>query len=241
MIKIPQKKRYSFLVLLISAIFLAVYYSIPLSEKLNSFLRLIDPVFDENTPIIYLSSGEISFDRQAPHQIVLENGVHILFDAFADSTVLDTLPPFSILVATDKILYKTKEETKEILVKDIEIERDHIEINPVKVGILLKKFSSVLLVSTSFFVFIGFFICMNIIVLIAGGIGIMIDSFSNGPFTFPALFNFAGFLFALFVIFWVLFGFSSIIALKYFLIAFLTLYIFVIYFSVRFSHRLNIS
>jgi hypothetical protein len=237
MIRIPQKKSFSFAVILICAVLLTVFYGIPLSDKMDALLKTVDPIFDSSTPIVNLRSGELDFDGTIPHRINLENGIQILFEYEADSTLLDSLPNYSTLLTTEAIYYKNKEKIKQISVQNIETEKDRIEINPVKVGLFLTKFSTILTLISGFIIFITFIVSLYIIVLVATGVSIMVDAFSDGPYSFSILFKSASVFMLLIVLAWMLLGFSTLGQLKYMLIFYVSVFIILVYMTIRLARR----
>jgi len=241
MITFLKKKRLSLLVILFCAFLPAVFYSIPISAKFSSGLQMLQPLFNARTPIIHLQTEGLSFDRPTPYKITLENGVQILFDETADSTALLSAQNYSVSIAQNNILYKINDQIKSISLENIEIDRDYIEIDPVKVGRLLQRISSALVVVTGLVLFVLLFVVLYLVALLAGGLGIMVDAFSNGPFTFGILFNAAAILLFVAVINWIFWGLCSFKHFKTVLILFFLIYLILVYWTIRSSKRYDFS
>lgn len=240
MIKILKKKKLFLLAIFLCALFLAALYSVPISAKFHSVLLLLDPIFDAQTPVIRLHTEGLSFDRAVPYKIVLDNGVQIIFDKEADSTAFLSSQNYSVFIAMDKILYKKSDKIKSISLENIEIDKDYLEIDPVKVGLFLKKFSTMIVLATGLLLLVLLFVGLYLLVLLAAGLGIMIDAFSNGPYTFGALLNGAALMLLVSVIGFMLLGRLSFKYLEYILIIYYLIYLTLVYWTGRSSKRYDV-
>ncbi len=241
MIKLSDKKRISLLILIVSSLLLTAFYSVPFSRQLFSWLDLLDPVFNEKTPVIVLKNGSLEFDGQIPFRIALENNIRIVFDETADDSVLADARPYSIFIATDSILFKSKKEIKRIPIEDIEIEKESVRISPVKVGRFLHKFSPLIIAAVGASFFLTLVLIFYLIALAAAGVGIMVDAFSNGPYSFGHLLNSSSLLLFLFSVIWVLFGFATIWQLRTLIIAYFLIFVTLVYWTIRSSRRIDVS
>jgi len=240
---VPTKKGFSFILLVACALSLTTIYSIPIFRKADSLLILLAPVFDEQTPVVILESGSLQFDKPIPYEIELDNGVRIFFQNSADSTQLSTLPAYSLCIARDTIMFKIKDRVKTIAVSEIEINSDKgkMVLNPVKIGLFLERFSAGFIFLSGILLFLLFLLVLSLIALFAAGIGIMIDAFSNGPYSFQSLFAGAAVLMMALTVIWIIFRFSSFAQLRTSLIIYFAVFWGLVYGVIHFKASDNAS
>ena len=236
-----DRKKLSLPVILACSCMIAAFYGFSCFGEMSSTLELLGPVFDEKTPVVILQSGSIEFDRPVPYHLTLENGVEIFFDETADDSVFAGTRPYSLFIAKDQILFKTKKEIKKIAVDDIEIEKEPFEVNPVRAGRFLHKFFPLIFAVAVLLSFLALFLIFYLIAAIAAGMGIMIDAFSNGPYSFGALLNGSSLLLLLFSLIWLLFGLSTIEHLRLLLIAYFFIFTMLVYSTIKSSKRIDVS
>ena len=212
---VPTKKGFSFILLVACALSLTTIYSIPIFRKADSLLILLAPVFDEQTPVVILESGSLQF----------------------------TLPAYSLCIARDTIMFKIKDRVKTIAVSEIEINsnKGKMVLNPVKIGLFLERFSAGFIFLSGILLFLLLLFVLSLIVLFAAGIGIMIDAFSNGPYSFQSLFAGAAVLMMALTVIWIIFGFSSFAQLRTSLIIYFAVFWGLVYGVIHFKASDNAS
>lgn len=184
-----DKKSVSFLLILFTVLILTISVCVSLFIKISSGFELLDPIFQPSTPSVVLLKGELLIDGTMPHTVVLENGVIVMFAEMADSVLIANSPRGSVSIGQDRICFKWLNDVKSIDASEIDTpgNRDRIVLDPVSIGAFLQRFSASLFVLGAIVIFLLFALLLYLLVMLLSGIGIMIDAFSNGSFTFTQM------------------------------------------------------
>jgi ABC-type sugar transport system permease subunit len=237
MLKLFNKKIFAFFILLFCTLLLLVFTILPLVQKINHTIKIYYPLLQPDTPTIYLYNHGLQLHGELPKTIVLENGVKVFFDFQVNDTLITNSPVGSIFIGEDAIKIKTRSEVKGIRCDEINIDKEPLIIEPLKVKSLVNRLLSIILVIISL-IFTGFVLALlYLLAIISAGLGLMIDTFRDGPNSFTFYLNLSSVILLAFIVSNVLFSIKAFLHLKLFLVVYLLSIIAVSYSIISFQNK----
>ncbi len=205
MIKIPAKTFIPILSIVISSLILTFFLILPLLTWLQDIVDFYEPALNETTPTIVLKNGYIEFKGQIPQQITLADGVIIFFDKVVNDSLLQAAPVRSVFIAEYEMQIKTKQNIQTITFDNIKSDDDDVILEPLKVREKLLRYRTKIFVVIS--IVSVFFVTLFVFLLVffAAGVGLMVDTFSNGPHTFKQMLNLSAPLLLVFILIGIIF------------------------------------
>jgi hypothetical protein len=227
--KLFNKKLFSFFVLLFCSLVLFLITILPLVHKINHKIEIYTPLLKADTPTIHLFNHRLKLNGEIPKTIELANGIMVYFDVQVNDSLINASPAGSVFIAEDAIKIKTKTEIKEFNCSEIEIDKEPIIIEPLKVKGVINSLSSIIMVITGLLFTTFTFMLLYLAVAFSAGIGLMIDTFRDGPYSFTFFMSLSSLFLLAFILAYFLLNIKALLSLKIFALIYLLSFIAVSY------------
>lgn len=179
-----EKNRFIILALFLGALLLYVRYIDPLVQLVDELFLFYSPVFDGEAPNLVLQNKQITFIGDLPKTITLESGAVVSFGYEPHDSLLNAAPPGSIFFSPKSVSIKTAHKTRTFDLQTVNIEKENLVVDFFKLGLWLHRSIFWLKLATAFAFSAAAFIILALLDLFFGAVGLVIDAFRNGPYSF---------------------------------------------------------
>ena len=180
----------------------SIWTILPFTRQLHHFIQLYSPVLDSDIPQLTLAEHELRIRGDLPKIVELENDVQVIFHEEIIDSLFADVPAQSVYISSRHLWYKTATDTIKLSFESIQAEEDSVQIQPAKIKGFLNRYSSLIIWGMPIVLFPFSLLLFYLISLFFGGIGIMIDAFQNGPYSFSIYLNLGSLVVFLFLILW---------------------------------------
>lgn len=179
-----EKGRFIVLALFLGALLLYVRYIDPYVQSVDELLTVYSPVFNGEAPNLSLQDKQIKFIGDVPKTFILEQGIIVSFDHETNDSLLNAAAPGSIFFSHRSVKLKTSHKVHVFDIEKLEIEKDNAVIDFFKLGVWLDRTLFWLKLGAAFLFSLLAFLILCLLDLFFGAIGLIIDAFRNGPYSF---------------------------------------------------------
>ncbi|MBN1560308.1 DUF1189 family protein [candidate division KSB1 bacterium] len=225
MTRLLQQKRFSIIPIVATTVILSVYIIIPLLQRLDHYVDLYEPVLNDTTPTIILQDGKIEFEGNIPQHIELASGVEVFFAEIVNDSLFQLAPVNSVFISSQEIWHKRSDGIKKYDLQQMQIDDEPLVLQPLQLREKLHRLRNTVFVILIVTLMVGLFLILVVLAYFGAGVGIMIDAFQNGPYSFAELLNWSSIFLLLCALLWIVFTSGTVQYVGYAIIAHVTIMI----------------
>ena len=196
--KLARKNFLFPLLLFVNTVIIFLVWERPTINSTLYFIDLYRSALREPMPDITFLKRGIRLVGELPVVIHLRDSVDVIFDQQADSLQLLSRKKGSILIRDDYLFYRTESGVRTFALESITIDSVRT-MSPDQLRRKVDKYYIPAVTAIYVATIVMSLLAILLINLFGAGIGVIVDAFTEGPFSYRQMLNVAGFLLFLWI------------------------------------------